>query len=118
MTQLSSLFDAQHLLTVAGVPAGYRPLCLAEIAAESAQRTVYIATDDAAMSAVAEAARFFQPDLDIIEFPAWDCLPYDRASPALHTSSDRLAALARLASQPDGKQLVVTTINAVTQKLL
>ncbi|MEO0441108.1 MAG: transcription-repair coupling factor [Pseudomonadota bacterium] len=118
MTQLSSLFDAQHLLTVAGVPAGYRPLCLAEIAAESGQRTVYIATDDAAMSAVAEAARFFQPDLDIIEFPAWDCLPYDRASPALHTSSDRLAALARLASDPDGKQLVVTTINAVTQKLL
>ncbi|MEP3916291.1 MAG: hypothetical protein ABJM34_13325, partial [Parasphingorhabdus sp.] len=58
---------------------------------------MFIATDDAAMSAVVEAAHFFEPNLDVIEFPAWDCLPYDRASPALHTTSDRLAALAKLA---------------------
>ncbi len=25
--------------------------------------------------------RFFAPDLAVLEFPAWDCLPYDRVSP-------------------------------------
>ncbi len=105
-------------MTLAGVTAGYRPYCLADIAIQSDKRAVFIATDDAAMSAVAEAARYFQPDLDIIEFPAWDCLPYDRASPALHTTSERLAALSRLAAPASGAQLVITTANAVTQKVL
>ena len=105
-------------MTLAGVPAGYRPLFLSEIAANSGQRTMFVATDDAAMSAIAEAARFFEPDLDIIEFPAWDCLPYDRASPALHTTSDRLAALAKLTLPCAGGQLVVTTVNAITQRVL
>ncbi len=105
-------------MTLAGVTAGYRPYCLADIAIQSDKRAVFIATDDAAMSAVAEAARYFQPDLDIIEFPAWDCLPYDRASPALHTTSERLAALSRLAAPASGAQLVITTANAITQKVL
>ncbi len=105
-------------MTLAGVTAGYRPYCLADIAVQSGKRTVFIATDDAALSAVAEAARYFQPELEIIEFPAWDCLPYDRASPALHTTSERLAALSRLAAPISGPQLVVTTANAVTQRVL
>ena len=105
-------------MTLAGVTAGYRPYCLADIAVQSGKRTVFIATDDAALSAVAEAARYFQPALEIIEFPAWDCLPYDRASPALHTTSERLAALSRLAVPASGSQLVVTTVNAVTQRVL
>lgn len=104
--------------TLAGVVAGYRPYFLAETAMTANSRVVYIATDDAAMSAVADAARYFQPELEIISFPAWDCLPYDRASPALHTTSDRLAALARLAEPVSRAQLVVTTVNAVTQKIL
>ncbi len=105
-------------MTLAGVPAGYRPLCLSEIATDSDSRTIYIATDDATMSAIASAARFFDPDLRIIEFPAWDCLPYDRASPAIHTSADRLAALAAIAAPHEGPLLVVTTVNAVTQRVL
>lgn len=105
-------------MTLAGVTAGYRPYCLADTAIQSGKRTVFIATDDAAMSAVAEATRYFQPDLDIIEFPAWDCLPYDRASPALHTTSERLSALSRLATPASGAQLVITTANAVTQRVL
>lgn len=118
MSYLDKLFSSHSGLTLAGVTAGYRPYCLADIAVQSGQRTVFIATDDAAMSAVAEATRYFQPELEIIEFPAWDCLPYDRASPALHTTSERLAALSRLALPASGGQLVVTTINAVTQRVL
>ncbi|WP_461456066.1 transcription-repair coupling factor [Parasphingorhabdus sp.] len=118
MSYLDKLLSAEGGMTLAGVTAGYRPYCLADIATQSGKRTVFVATDDAAMSAVAEAARYFQPELDIIEFPAWDCLPYDRASPALHTTSERLAALYRLAAPSSGGQLVITTANAVTQRVL
>ncbi|MEP3224485.1 MAG: transcription-repair coupling factor [Parasphingorhabdus sp.] len=105
-------------MTLAGVTAGYKPYCLADIAVRSEKRTIFIATDDAAMSAIAEAARYFQPELEIFEFPAWDCLPYDRASPALHTTSERLSALSKLAAPHEGAQLVLTTANAVTQRVL
>ena len=27
------------------------------------------------------AARFFAPLLEVMNLPAWDCLPYDRVSP-------------------------------------
>ena len=118
MTYLDNLLSSNQVMTLAGVAAGYRPYCLADIAVQTSGRTVFIATDDAAMNAVAEAARYFQPDLEIIEFPAWDCLPYDRASPSLHTTSERLAALSRLATRPEGSQLVITTANAVTQRVL
>ncbi len=33
------------------------------------------------MTRLAEALAFFAPNLKVIQFPAWDCLPYDRASP-------------------------------------
>ena len=33
------------------------------------------------MAALARALGFFAPDIAVLEFPAWDCLPYDRVSP-------------------------------------
>ena len=118
MSYIKEIIESESALTLAGIPAGYKPYCLSDIAVETGKRTVFIATDDAALSAVAEAARFFRPQLQIIEFPAWDCLPYDRASPALHTTSQRLAGLSALAAPQNGPQLVLTTVNAATQRVL
>ncbi|NNC52613.1 MAG: transcription-repair coupling factor, partial [Erythrobacter sp.] len=60
----------------------------------------------------------FAPELEVIEFPAWDSLPYDRASPALTVSAKRLAALFRLQTGKAKAQLIVTTANAVLQRVL
>src|SRR5690606_7099696 len=46
------------------------------------------------------------------------CLPYDRASPALTVSARRLSALHRLQAGKAGSQLLVTTVNAVLQRVL
>jgi transcription-repair coupling factor (superfamily II helicase) len=91
---------------------------MADLARAAKQRAVFIAPDDAAMRGVAEAARFFAPEVEVLEFPAWDCLPYDRASPALSVSAARLSALFRLQRPSGGSQLLVTTANAVLQRVL
>ncbi|HAD18521.1 MAG TPA: transcription-repair coupling factor, partial [Erythrobacter sp.] len=78
----------------------------------------FIAPDDSAMRAIVDAAAFFAPELEVIEFPAWDSLPYDRASPALSISARRLSALFRLQAGKAKAQLVVTTANAVLQRVL
>src|SRR5665213_2860118 len=50
-------------------------------------------------------------------FPAWDCLPYDRVSPKPDIESRRLATLAALARDGDKACVVVTTINALLQRV-
>jgi transcription-repair coupling factor (superfamily II helicase) len=116
MPDISRILAAKASLTLAAVARGAQPLVLADLARAAKSRVVFIAPDEAAMSAVSETASFFAPELEVIEFPAWDCLPYDRASPALSVSARRLSALHRLQVSPQSPQLLVTTINAVLQR--
>ncbi|MFA6220186.1 MAG: transcription-repair coupling factor [Erythrobacter sp.] len=118
MPDLSRILKARKPLTLAQVARGAQPLVMADLARASTGRAVFIAPDDAAMRGIVDAAGFFAPELEVIEFPAWDSLPYDRASPALAISARRLAALHRLQAGKAGAQLVVTTANAVLQRVL
>ena len=118
MPDLSTILKARQPLTLAQVARGAQPLVMADLARASSGRAVFIAPEDAAMRGVVDAATFFAPELEVIEFPAWDSLPYDRASPALSISAKRLAALHRLQAGKAKAQLVVTTANAVLQRVL
>ncbi|WP_421991129.1 transcription-repair coupling factor [Qipengyuania sp.] len=118
MPDLSRILKADTPLTLAQVARGAQPLVMADLARASTGRVVFIAPDDAAMRGIVDAAAFFAPELEVIEFPAWDSLPYDRASPALAISARRLAALHRLQAGKAKAQLVVTTANAVLQRVL
>ena len=118
MPDLTRILKASQPLTLAQLARGAQPLVMADLARASANRAVFIAPDEAAMRAVADAARFFAPELQVIEFPAWDCLPFDRASPAMSVSAQRLAALHRLQKGKAGSQLLVTTVNALLQRVL
>jgi len=118
MPDLSRILKAGQPLTLARVARGAQPLVMADLARAAQGRAVFIAPDDAAMRALVDAAHFFAPELQVVEFPAWDCLPYDRASPAMSVSAQRLAALHQLQSGKPGDQLIVTTINALLQRVL
>ncbi|MAC11571.1 MAG: transcription-repair coupling factor, partial [Sphingorhabdus sp.] len=118
MPDLSRITQAKRPLTLSSVPVGFLPWLLADLARAAKGRAVYIAPEETEMRAVAEAAQYFAPELEVLEFPAWDCLPYDRASPSLPVTSRRMATLAALQGKPKSAQLLVTTVNAVTQRTL
>ena len=118
MTDFQKILNAKTPLTLAGVAAGFQPWLLADLARAASGRVVFIAPDDSAMRALASTAPYFAPDLEVLQFPAWDCLPYDRASPTLRIMAERLATLHRLQAKPDKPQLILTTVNAVTQRTL
>ncbi|MBN9990763.1 hypothetical protein JND45_15625, partial [Listeria monocytogenes] len=88
-----------------GVPTGFEPWLLADLARAAKTRAVFVAPDEAAMRAVAATAPTFAPDLEVLTFPAWDCLPYDRASPTLRVMAERMATLYCLQQSPKGPQL-------------
>src|SRR5690606_5415648 len=116
MPDLNRILTAKSPLTLSGVPTGFLPWLLADLARASTAGAVYIAPDESAMRAVAGTAPFFAPELEVIQFPAWDCLPYDRASPTLRVMAERMAALAALQSKATGPRLILTTVNAATQR--
>ena len=114
----AAIGQASVPLTLARAADGFLPLLLADLARASDKRLLYVATDDAAMQAIADAAPFFAPDLIIHRFPAWDCLPYDRAGPSMRVSADRLATLSALQAPAKRGELILTTVAAITQRTL
>ena len=95
-------------------------MILGDAVLESPGRVLlHIARDDARMARLADAVNFFHPEIDCLQFPAWDCLPYDRVSPNGAIVSQRMEVLSRLAEpEPPGAggRLVITTVNAALQR--
>jgi transcription-repair coupling factor (superfamily II helicase) len=117
MSAIEKILSARAPLTLAGVPAGFQPVLLTDLT-RAAGCMVFIAADEQMMAAITDTAHFFAPEIEIIRVPAWDCLPYDRASPSLRAASERLAGLHALQAKPKGPRLILTTANAATQRVL
>ncbi len=106
---------------VDGVADGFEAFALAAAAAEAAPDgpVLFVARDGQRLPAIAEALAFVAPDMPVLEFPAWDCLPYDRVSPGADTAARRLDALAAMASlrKRPHRAIVLTTANALLQRV-
>ena len=108
--------------TLAGVPDGLAPLVLARLAEEkgagSPPLLLHVARDDRRLEALADGLAFFAPKVRVIQFPAWDTVPYDRIGPNTEIVATRVASMARLAAAArKGATVVLTTVNAILQRL-
>ncbi len=103
-------------LDVYGAPEGADALAVADAARAVNSLVLHIARDGARAAAMSHTLKFFAPDIPVLEFPAWDCLPYDRVSPSSATSSKRMAALAAILSRGEGAFIVVASVNAALQR--
>ncbi len=103
--------------TIWGAPEGFDALLLARRRTEHSGSVLHVARDDARMARLAEAIGFFDPEIEVLRFPAWDCLPYDRVSPNPAIVSERVATLARLLEPALPRRIVLTTVNALVQRV-
>ena len=102
-----------------GAPEGLDALVVADRLKASGGVGVFVARDFSRSGAFVQAFNFFARDVEVVEFPAWDCLPYDRLSPTSGVSAERMAALTALAKRGlDDRtpMLVVTTVAAAMQR--
>src|SRR5690606_798537 len=113
-------------LTFANTPDGLDTLVVADLARQLARgnrdvpaAVLHIARERTRMHAMERALAFFAPDVDVLTFPAWDVLPYDRGSPNTAISAQRMTSLARLARTRQGERprIVLTTANAAVQRV-
>src|SRR5579872_5388804 len=113
------LAGAPHRITLFGAPEGHDAAVLGGLVGTGKAKTwLHVCRDDVRMGRFAAALGFFHPDLKVLTFPAWDCLPYDRVSPNGEITSRRIGTLTRLADGAEARPLVVlTTVNAVVQRV-
>ncbi len=104
-------------ILVHGAPEGYDALLLARRRAETRGPILHVCRDDARMARLVDALAFFAPHAEVLRFPAWDCLPYDRVSPNPEIVAERVATLTRLAERDGAPRILLTTVNALVQKV-
>ena len=104
-------------VTVGGAPEGYDARLLAREAERAGAPVLHVARDAGRMEAMRAAVAFLAPEMPVMTFPAWECLPYDRVSPNADVSAARMAVLAALAGGLTGPVAVLTTLNAATQRV-
>src|SRR5258708_19169188 len=126
LSNLSAVLAPGRPLTLTGVAEGAEGLIIADLARAVAARPgapptslLVICRDGPRMTALARALGFFDPGLGVAEFPAWDCLPYDRSSPHAGVVAQRMTALSRLArlKGQDKPSVLLTTVNAALQRV-
>lgn len=116
--------QASALATIGNVPEGMQPFMIARLVeralndgAAGPAVLVFVARDGRRMQRLADVLPALLPGHPILTLPAWDCLPYDRVSPNAVTLSARMNALAKLTDPALSGALVLTSVNALVQKL-
>ena len=103
-----------------GAPEGLDALVIAEKLKAVGGAALFVARDFQRSNNFIQAFKFYAKGIEILEYPSWDCLPYDRLSPTAAIAAQRMATLTRLALRdPSDKTplLVVATVAASAQRV-
>ncbi len=114
---IQNLISLKGRQKIGGAPEGFDAKLAAELAAARKGLVVYVARDEARAIAFEAALGFFAPGTACWSFPAWDCLPYDRLGPRSDILARRISTLSMLAGRAAGPAVLVTTVNAVLQRV-
>ena len=99
------------------VPEGSEPLLINEISENSNNNILIIARDLKRYQQLKDGLEFFL-NKDVLFYPQWDCVPYDRISPNKLITSKRLETLSRLSNEKNKSKIILTTIQASCQRTL
>ncbi|GJE55861.1 Transcription-repair-coupling factor [Methylobacterium thuringiense] len=117
--------------TLSSVPDGFDTIVVADLARALAQGfegqgyerpavLVHVARDSSRSNAFQHALKFVAPEIEVMNFPSWDCQPYDRVSPNSGIAAQRMTALSRLTrsrSSEEKPRILCTTVNALVQRV-
>ena len=106
---------SKNIINLSGAPDGFDANILSNFLTEKQKSIIFVARDDKRLDLMRKSLWFFSPNIPILDFPSWDCLPYDRVSPNADVSSARMATLAALSSGFEAPIVLLTTLNAITQ---
>ena len=102
---------------VSNLPDGADCLAAAELC-NHFSKILIILRDDMRLARFSQSLKIINDKIDIIEFPAWDCLPFDKNSPNQKLIGKRVKALSSLNNPNKKNTIILSTIGSVIQKFL
>ena len=115
---INSLLDKKLCKIKVKVPSSSY-FILSQIYQASNKDILFITKDDDIAQTSLAILKFIDPQINIITFPAWDCLPYDRVSPKKEIMVERLKSLFELNSKlKTQKNIIIVTIPSLVQKVI
>ena len=81
---------------------------------------IHVVQNNTRINQIYNQIKFFNPTLEILTFPSWDCRPFDKSSPKSQISYERIKTLSYLRNYSDAKNktLIITTIESLIQKTI
>ncbi len=116
---MSNKFEKYNKKTISGVAKDAEAFAIKHFFNESQNDLLCILSDGVSLQQAYNTLTFIAPDVEVLAFPAWDTVPYDRVSPNPTILSKRIDTLAKLVLENDKKQrrIVLTSVGAAIQKL-
>lgn len=104
--------------TLSSVPDGYDAVLLDRFSRKS-KEILYVVSDGVSLERTADILRYLNPKLDVLKFPAWDTVPYDRVSPNVNIVAQRVETLTEIVTTPNPKKprVIIASIGSLIQKL-
>ncbi len=126
LSTLPPLLRAEEALTRAlGDPSGFiavpesgRAVSIAALAQLSGRRPLVVACPTGTDAGqLADDLAQYMPDGDVVLFPAWETLPFERVSPSVETMGRRLEVLWRLRDPERCPAIIVAGVRALLQRI-
>ncbi len=77
---------------------------------------VYVVKNEDKLYKISKLFEQLYPDINYVNIPAWDCLPYDSLSPSTRVSGERINSFLKIIDKNNPVRLVIITVNALIQK--
>lgn len=119
MKQMLEDISALENCTISSVPDGYDAFLLAKLWEKVKHDILYIVSDGISLENTANILSKLRPEAEILKFPAWDTVPYDRVSPNINVVAVRVNTLSALAQNPTAEKprIIITSAGAAIQRL-
>ena len=103
---------------IIAVPEAARPIAIAALSHLSARRPLVIACPTGtAAGQLFDDLQQFVAEGEVMLFPAWETLPFERVSPSVETMGRRLEVLWRLRDQQRCPAIIVASVRSLLQRL-
>ena len=97
----------------------FRAFALSKIFESSDKSThIHILRREGELKQFSDMLKFFNDKVEVIVYPAWDCLPYSNISPRKEIISKRYSALRALEGVGKYYKIVLLSVDSVIQKIV
>lgn len=105
--------------SIGSVVDGYDAIIISELVKKSKNDILYIVSDGLKLNKTINTLQYLNPQLEVLSFPAWDTVPYDRISPNSNIMGSRIETLSSLALKPESNKprVIISSVSAILQRI-